>query len=55
VNKDYRTEKIDSYNELKRSISDLYSDGLSDQEANEATRNLIGFGKLLLEIKRAQL
>ena len=40
------------YELLKNSICELYPEGLSNEEAEEATRNLIGFTKLLLEIKR---
>ncbi len=39
-----------SYDNLKNAIRGLYPEGLSDQEAGEATRNLIGFSKLMLEI-----
>jgi len=42
------------YQKLKGAICDLYPDGLDEQEADEATRNFIGFGKLLLEIKCRQ-
>lgn len=41
-----------SYEKLKQSVRNLYPDGLNDAEADEATRNLIGFTRLLLEIKR---
>ncbi len=40
-----------SYNNLKNSIRNLYPEGLSEQEADEATRNFVGFGKLMLDIK----
>jgi hypothetical protein len=38
------------YNGLKDYICSLYPDGLDEQEADEATRNLLGFAKLMLEI-----
>lgn len=40
------------YQNLKNSIRALYPEGISEKEADEATRNFIGFGKLMLEIKR---
>lgn len=43
-----------NYDQLKRSICDLYPDGLSPHEAEEATQNLVGFAQLLLEIKCRQ-
>jgi hypothetical protein len=43
--------KTEAYYRLKNSIRDLYPNGLSEAEADEATRNLIGFAKLLLEIR----
>ncbi len=46
--------KGENYAKLQQSIRDLYPDGLNDREADDATRNLIGFGKLLLEIKCRQ-
>ncbi len=45
----------ESYDNLKGSIRNLYPEGLSEQGADEATRNFIGFGKLILEIKKDQL
>lgn len=42
------------YEDLKNYISSLYPEGLAAQEADEATRNLIGFSKLMLEISCAQ-
>lgn len=38
------------YNGLKNYICSLYPEGLCEQEADEATRNLLGFSKLMLEI-----
>lgn len=40
----------ESYDKLKSSIRNLYPDGFSEQEADEATRNLLGFAELMLEI-----
>lgn len=42
------------YNNLKTYIRGLYPDGLDEQEADEATRNLLGFAKLMLEISIEQ-
>ncbi|MCB1681700.1 MAG: hypothetical protein H6858_03085 [Rhodospirillales bacterium] len=42
------------YNGLKTYICGLYPKGLSEQEADEATRNLLGFAKLMLEISIEQ-
>lgn len=44
--------RTESYQKLKDSIRALYPEGISEREANEATQNFIGFGKLMLEIKR---
>ena len=38
------------YEGLKSCIRELYPEGLSNQEADEATRNLLGFSRLMLEI-----
>jgi len=38
------------YEGLKAYLRGLYPEGLSDREADEATRNLLGFSKLMLEI-----
>ncbi len=38
------------YDGLKDYICSLYPEGLEEQEADEATRNLLGFAKLMLEI-----
>lgn len=46
--------RSDSYIRLRDSISRLYKNNLSRQDAEEATRNFIGFSRLLLEIKREQ-
>lgn len=42
------------YNGLKNYISSLYPEKQDAQEADEATRNLIGFSKLMLEISMEQ-
>lgn len=44
-------KKNELYNKLKKSIRELYPEGLSETEADKATRNLIGFAQLLLEIE----
>jgi len=41
----------ESYNEVVQHMKELYQGNISDPEAHEAARNLIGFCKLLLEIK----
>ena len=46
--------KSEYYEKLKYSIRNLYPEGLSDAEAEEATRNLIRFAKLLLEPNRPE-
>ena len=42
------------YNGLKTYICGLYPEGLSEREADEATRNLLEFSKLMLEISCGQ-
>ena len=42
------------YEGLKTYICRLYPEGLSEREADEATRNLLGFSKLMLEISCSQ-
>jgi len=38
----------ESYEEIVRLIRELYKGGITDQEAHEAARNLIGFYRTLL-------
>lgn len=52
--KNQQPQNDEYYQKLKGAICDLYPDGLDKREADEATRNFIGFGKLLLEIKVRQ-
>jgi len=52
VSRNIKAQK--SYDDLRNCIRGLYPEGLSEQEADEATRNFIGFGKLLLEMKCEQ-
>ena len=40
------------YDLLNDKIRALYPEGISDERCHAATRNFIGFGKLLLEMKR---
>lgn len=42
----------EDYQNLKNSIRALYPEGISEAEADNAARNFIEFGKLMLEIKR---
>ncbi len=44
----------ESFSALNESVRSLYPEGISDSECEDATRNLVGFGKLLLQIKRRQ-
>lgn len=45
------TNDNENYVRLRNSINRLYPEGLDSRELDEATRNLINFGKILLEIK----
>ena len=47
-------QEKESFNNLKNNICALYPEGISEAECDAATRNFIGFGKLLLEIKRQE-
>ncbi len=42
----------DYYDLINDKIRTLYPEGISDEQCHAATRNFIGFGKLLLEMKR---
>lgn len=42
----------DYYDLLNDKIRALYPEGISEERCHAATRNFIGFGKLLLEMKR---
>lgn len=42
----------DYYDLLHDKVNALYPEGIDDKKCHEATRNFIGFGKLLLEMKR---
>ena len=42
----------DYYNLINDKIRSLYPEGISEERCHAATRNFIGFGKLLLEMKR---
>lgn len=42
----------DYYGLLNDKIRALYPEGISEERCHAATRNFIGFGKLLLEMKR---
>jgi hypothetical protein len=44
---------INYYEEIVQEMRNLYKGNISDQEADEAARNLIGFCKTLLEIDAA--
>jgi hypothetical protein len=51
-----QADKLNSpYDRIVGNIRNLYDGDISDQEAHEAARNLIGFCKLLLEIRRQRL
>lgn len=43
----------ETYEGVVQDMRDLYDNRISDQEAHEAARNLIRFGRLALEIKSA--
>lgn len=43
-----------AYDNIVQRIQALYNNALSEKEAHEAARNLIGFCKVLLEIHREQ-
>lgn len=43
-----------SFNALNENIRSLYPEGISDSECEAVTRNLVGFAKLVLQIKREQ-
>ncbi|MFP4097884.1 MAG: hypothetical protein ACLFU1_03770 [Alphaproteobacteria bacterium] len=49
-NKDLSADEY--YDLLNDKIRALYPEGISDERCHAATRNFIGFGKLLLEMKR---
>ena len=42
----------DYYGLINDKIRALYPEGISEERCHAATRNFIGFGKLLLEMKR---
>lgn len=42
----------DYYGLINDKIRSLYPEGISEERCHAATRNFIGFGKLLLEMKR---